>query len=170
MKIKRFVIGSLVLVAVAASTIAIAFESNSTSFSKISPSDSDVVAIDVSGAVLFKGKHYFKKGVKLREILNVVKENNADLSNIDMNKEYKNNVKIFIPSLKNNFDNDVNKQIHWLELNDEQQLRKLGISVNVSKQLVQLRRKKSKVKWDDIQSLRGIGEKTFSKLKRVLVL
>ncbi|EIN14875.1 Hypothetical protein, predicted transmembrane protein [Mycoplasmopsis agalactiae 14628] len=170
MRIKRFVIGSLVLVAVAASTIAITFDSNRTSFYKISPSDSDVVAIDVSGAVLFKGKHYFKKGVKLKEILNVVKENNADLSNVDMNKEYTNNVKIFIPFLKNNFDNDVNKQIHWLELNDEQQLRKLGVSANVSRQLVQLRRNKSKVRWDDIRSLKGIGDKTFLKLKKVLIL
>nr|WP_307911181.1 hypothetical protein [Mycoplasmopsis bovis] len=70
MRVKRIIIGSIVLVAVVfASTIAITFESKRTSFSKISTDDSDVISIDVSGAVLFKGKHYFKKGVKLREIL-----------------------------------------------------------------------------------------------------
>lgn len=109
MKIKRFVIGFLVLVVVAVFIIVIVFELNCILFFKILLSDSDVVVIDVFGVVLFKGKYYFKKGVKLREILNVVKENNVDFLNIDMNKEYKNNVKIFILFLKNNFDNDVNK-------------------------------------------------------------
>lgn len=109
MKIKRFVIGFLVLIVVVVFIIVIVFELNCILFFKILLSDSDVVVIDVFGVVLFKGKYYFKKGVKLREILNVVKENNVDFLNIDMNKEYKNNVKIFILFLKNNFDNDVNK-------------------------------------------------------------
>nr|WP_307911960.1 hypothetical protein [Mycoplasmopsis bovis] len=132
MRVKRIIIGSIVLVAVVfASTIAITFESKRTSFSKISTDDSDVISIDVSGAVLFKGKHYFKKGVKLREILAVVKEKNADLAKMILNKEYKSSEKLFVPFLKNDTVVQNNNKLNWFEFNNENQLKKFGISKNV---------------------------------------
>ncbi|TKA58869.1 hypothetical protein MBOVa_6780 [Mycoplasmopsis bovis 8790] len=170
MKVKRIIIGSIVSVAVAASTIAITFESKRTSFLKISPDDSDVISIDVSGAVLFKGKHYFKKGVKLREILSVVKEKNADLTKINLDKEYKSSEKLFVPFLNNDTDVSNSNKLNWFELNTENQLKKFGISKNVAKQLLELRKNKLKIGWDDIRNLKGIGQKTFLKLKKVLIL
>ncbi len=170
MRVKRIIIGSIVLVAVAASTIAITFESKRTSFSKISPDDSDVISIDVSGAVLFKGKHYFKKGVKLREILAVVKEKNADLAKMNLDKEYKSSEKLFVPFLKNDTVVPNNNKLNWFEFNNENQLKKFGISKNAAKKLLQLRKNKLRIEWDDIRNLKGIGPKTFSKLKKVLIL
>lgn len=111
-----------------------------------------------------------KKGVKLREILAVVKEKNADLAKMILNKEYKSSEKLFVPFLKNDTVVQNNNKLNWFEFNNENQLKKFGISKNAAKKLLELRKNKLRIEWDDIRNLKGIGPKTFSKLKKVLIL
>nr|WP_307925147.1 hypothetical protein [Mycoplasmopsis bovis] len=87
-----------------------------------------------------------------------------------LNKEYKSSEKLFVPFLKNDTVVQNNNKLNWFEFNNENQLKKFGISKNAAKKLLELRKNKLRIEWDDIRNLKGIGPKTFSKLKKVLIL
>ncbi|WP_282460785.1 hypothetical protein [Mycoplasmopsis bovis] len=86
------------------------------------------------------------------------------------NVGYKSSEKLFVPFLKNDTVVQNNNKLNWFEFNNENQLKKFGISKNVAKKLLELRKNKLRIEWDDIRNLKGIGPKTFSKLKKVLIL
>ncbi|WP_029513293.1 MAG0490 family ComEA-like DNA-binding protein [Mycoplasmopsis primatum] len=169
MKWKNILIGLGMVICGASISATIAFKSNKTVFRKQSD-DNQTISVDIHGAVLFQGKHYFKKGISLKEILNVVKLQNADLSNINLDQSYETNCKIYIPYLKSNVEKRPFSKISWINIKDKNQLLNMGLSNKISTLLFQLRREKINITWNDIAHLKGIGSKTLAKLKKILIL
>nr|WP_307911179.1 hypothetical protein [Mycoplasmopsis bovis] len=58
-----------------------------------------------------------------------------------LNKEYKSSEKLFVPFLKNDTVVQNNNKLNWFEFNNENQLKKFGISKNACKEVTWVKEK-----------------------------
>lgn len=139
-----------------------------TNFQKkdISPTKNKKYIVSIEGAVEKPGDYEFDKPSSLRTIVfRAILLNNADVSNVNLEKVINQDEKIFIP-----FEIGTIKKLKWSEFTNVNQLIKLGIKKATAQKLLDFRRKNSKPTWEQIHAIKGIGQITLNQLKEVIDL
>ncbi|MBZ4212794.1 MAG0490 family ComEA-like DNA-binding protein [Mycoplasma tauri] len=164
---KKWLIGSVLAFGIIGVSSTIAWKKHSVEINRISNENNSLIMIEVKGAVLFPGKHYFKKGVSFKQIIDKVRIDGADISKFDVNKKFDKNEKIFIPFLKFS---EPKRKIEWKTLSSPQELINVGLHKKYAEKLYELRKVKHIVTWEDIMKIKGIGQKTIKRIQEVLII
>lgn len=127
--------------------------------------NNEYITIEIYGEIRYPGKYIFAKGTLYKELFSKIGIiSTSDLSNLKPNSKMMKDAKINIPKISNG------EKILWSELNEISQLLKLGIKKNIAEKIINLRKRKEKVTWQDIENIFGIGPKTLEKLQKILKL
>lgn len=163
-KYKKILIGSFVLVPIVA--VGSYFLVNSFLLSKPSTINSKNYYVNIEGAVEKPGKYLFTKPTKLRAILFVADlKTNADISSLNVEKIINEEQTIIVPYKIGAF-----SKIKWINYNNINILTSKGIKTNIAQKLLDFRRKNTSTTWEQIRSIRGIGDTTISQLKELIDL
>ncbi|WP_406617126.1 MAG0490 family ComEA-like DNA-binding protein [Mycoplasmopsis adleri] len=170
-------LGVVIGIASVGAATSIAF---STSEAKIKPIDKNKESgrfkVVVKGCVQFPDTYYFDKPTSLKEIFSICHPlNNADLSSFDLNQTYATNTTIVVDKKQNSLHNSNNEygnsgMLQWSQLNNTNQLTSRGISKSIAQKIINLRKNREYVTWNDISNIKGVGEKTLKKLQSFLSL
>ncbi|ADN69285.1 MAG0490 family ComEA-like DNA-binding protein [Mycoplasmopsis fermentans] len=172
MKYRKIILGTLLAGTIVISTSTIAFNIQRTKVAKVKSNDPASIGskfcIKVSGAVAFAKNYYFEKPIYLKELLDMAQPyENADLSKINLKKELKENLNIYIPYKKTDkhflYWNNLSKK-HFKLLVD------LGIKKSIVNKILALREKKNQITWNDLENISGVGKVTLKKLQEILIL
>ncbi|UVD81569.1 hypothetical protein NV226_02475 [Mycoplasma iguanae] len=108
-----------------------------------------------------------KKDTKLKEIiLQINLLNSADISQLNLEQKAESDNTFFIGKKRKNN----NSKINWKAINTLEDLKDIKISKALKEKILNLRKLKEKVNWNDILALPGIGKITLAKLKTFIVI
>ncbi|UUD37002.1 Uncharacterised protein [Mycoplasmopsis californica] len=124
------------------------------------------IEIIIKGAVERPNMYLVKKGTSLREVLFMAKLRiDADLSQINMNTVLASDQTIVVP-----FKNESIEKIHIKDYIQIEQLTKHKIPKRIAQSILDLKNNKTKITWEDIDNLHGVGSAYLEKLKSILIL
>ncbi|VEU60711.1 Uncharacterised protein [Mycoplasmopsis bovigenitalium] len=131
-----------------------------------SANKSKTLKIKISGAVNNPGEFEVNFGEKLYSILKRAgPKHNANLSKLDFDSKILKNSEIYIPY-------DLNKGafLKWKELNNINQLTLYGITKSTAQKVLKLRKDNESITWQQLESLKGVGQATLKKLQNILII
>ncbi|WP_027120711.1 MAG0490 family ComEA-like DNA-binding protein [Mycoplasmopsis lipofaciens] len=159
-KIKFLLWISLSLISVVSFSTSIAFSKSQTSIRKIKNENDKLIEVNVKGAILFPKTYYFEQPITYNELFSIVKlKNDANIAEFNIFSLIKQSTKIFIPS---------RNKIQWKNLNNIDQLISRNIKTSIAKKIIELRKKKDKIIWKDIEKISGIGKVTLNLLQKII--
>ncbi|WP_129687634.1 MAG0490 family ComEA-like DNA-binding protein [Mycoplasmopsis bovigenitalium] len=164
MKKKVWILGGLLAVGLFSISLSLTLDQRGTYLK--SANKSKTLKIKISGAVNNPGEFEVNFGEKLYSILKRAgPKHNANLSKLDFDSKILKNSEIYIPY-------DLNKGafLKWKELNNINQLTLYGITKSTAQKVLKLRKDNESITWQQLESLKGVGQATLKKLQNILII
>lgn len=161
---KKILIGSFIFVPIIIGSSY--FLINKFILSKPKVQNNNSYYVNVEGAVRNPGKYLLNKPTKIREILfKADLKSEADILSLNLEKIINDEQTIIVPYKIGAFN-----KLKWQNYNNINLLTSKGIKLSIAQKLLDFRRKNITTTWEQIRSIRGIGETTISQLKELIDL
>lgn len=143
-----------------------------------SSKENSTIYVDVKGAVKLPDVYKMKKNDRVKDVLKKAKiSENADITKINLSEKLTDQKMIYIPNKnetklnatltnQSNLDTSESIKVNLNTANERELLNVPGIGPTKVKEIIKYREKKGQFnKVEDLKQVRGIGGKTFEKLK-----
>ncbi len=130
---------------------------------ELSKAQNDTIEVEIKGGVVSPGTYSLTRGASIEQLINQAGglSENADLSSISLLTELKHNDLIVIP-----LQDDQTQSLISLNGATSEQLQTLpGIGPSTADKIIAYRSETPFTSLEDLMNVKGIGEKTFEKLK-----
>ncbi|VEU76733.1 MAG0490 family ComEA-like DNA-binding protein [Mycoplasmopsis columbina] len=143
---------------------AVSFNNKESKLKLIDSKTSESYKVKILGAVKHEKILTFFKPIKIKELLKKVDLNsNADLTNISMNMEIKENFILNIPE-------QTQRKLLWKNIHKIEDLTGMKISKSLALKILKLRKEKINITWNDLKEVNGIGSKILENLQSKIQL
>lgn len=130
---------------------------------ELSKAQNDTIEVEIKGGVVSPGTYSLTRGASIEQLINQAGglSENADLSSVSLLTELKHNDLIVIP-----LQDDQTQSLISLNGATSEQLQTLpGIGPSTADKIIAYRSETPFTSLEDLMNVKGIGEKTFEKLK-----
>lgn len=130
---------------------------------ELSKAQNDTIEVEIKGGVVSPGTYFLTRGASIEQLINQAGglSENADLSSISLLTELKHNDLIVIP-----LQDDQTQSLISLNGATSEQLQTLpGVGPSTADKIIAYRSENPFTSLEDLMNVKGIGEKTFEKLK-----
>ncbi len=163
-KKKIWIISAITLTIICVASFA-TYKICNTQISKSVTSKNDYT-VAINGAVKNPGSYTFNRPKSLREIIfSASVLTNADTTSLELEKIIDEDCQIIVPYKVGSV-----KKIKWKDLNSVEQLTDLGVKKSIAQTIINFRRQNESTTWEEILSLKGIGQVTLGQLKDIIDL